>query len=396
MLEPDVPPGPLAPLAPLAGAVDALGRQADARAAEIEQLRRLPPDLSAAMVESGLGRAWAPARYGGLELTVQELLDAVELLAYYDGSTAWCGMIAATTSILGGYLPERWAAEIYGRPDAITGGHAAPLGQARPAEGGLAVSGHWQWGSGTFHCTHIGGGTVVVDGDGAPAGRPDGLRGPFVLFEPEQVELLDTWYTMGLRGTGSTDYVVQEAFVPEGRWVEIVGQEAVVDAPLYRFPFFGALALGVCSVSLGLARRALDELAALATDKRYALCSRPMAARAPVQADVARAEAAYRSARALLRETVGEAWAAATAGHTLGPDQRRLLRLAATNATIQSASVVELLFRTAGGTAVYESSPLQRVLRDVNVASQHAMVAPRTYELIGRLALGQSTDIAQL
>ena len=121
-----------------------------------------------------------------------------------------------------------------------------------------------------------------------------------------------------------------------------------------------------------------------------------MAARAPVQADVARAEAAYRSARALLRETVGEAWAAATAGHTLGPDQRRLLRLAATNATTQSASVVEVLFRTAGGTAVYESSPLQRVLRDVNVASQHAMVAPRTYELIGRLALGQSTDIAQL
>jgi alkylation response protein AidB-like acyl-CoA dehydrogenase len=393
VLEPDVRTGPPGPLDE---AIDALGHAADARADEIEQLRRLPPELSAAMVASGLGRAWAPARYGGLELTVQDLLDAIERLAYHDGSTAWCGMIAGTTSLLGGYLPERWAAGIYGRADALTGGHAAPLGRALVAEGGLVVSGQWQWGSGTFQCTHIGGGTVLVDGEGQPAARPDGLRAPFVLFERDQVELLDTWYTMGLRGSGSTDYVVREAFVPEGRWAEIVNQDAVVDAPHYPFPIFGALALGVCSVSLGLARRAIDELTALAVDKRYALSTRPMASRAPVQADVARAEAAYRAARAFLRETVASAWTAASAGHSLGPEQRRLLRLAATNAATASAAVVETLFRTAGGTAVYDSSALQRVFRDVNVASQHAMVAPRTYELVGRMALGQSTDIAQL
>ena len=226
------------------------------RAAEIEELRRLPADLSSALVDTGLGRAWAPARYGGLELPVLELLDAVESLATFEAGTAWCGMIAATTSLLGGYLPERWAEEIYGDPRAITGGHAAPQGRARPVEGGLLVSGQWQWGSGSFHCTWIGGGTVVVDDAGAPAPRADGLRGPFVLFAPDQVELLDTWYTMGLRGWGSTDYVVREAFVPEGRWAEIVGQAPVADGPLYRFSFFGALALGVCSISLGLARRA--------------------------------------------------------------------------------------------------------------------------------------------
>ena len=105
---------------------------------------------------------------------------------------------------------------------------------------------------------------------------------------------------------------------------------------------------------------------------------------------------AYRAARALLRETVASAWTAAQAGHALGPEHRRLLRLAATNAATASAAVVETLFRTAGGTAVYDASALQRVFRDVNVASQHAMVAPRTYELVGRMALGQSTDIAQL
>jgi alkylation response protein AidB-like acyl-CoA dehydrogenase len=383
-------------VAGLRDAVEALGGQADRRAAEIEELRRLPADLSSALVDTGLGRAWAPARYGGLELPVLELLDALEALAAFEAGTAWCGMIAATTSLLGGYLPERWAEEIYGDPRAITGGHAAPQGRARPVEGGLLVSGHWQWGSGSFHCTWIGGGTVVVDEDGAPAPRADDLRAPFVLFAPDQVELLDTWYTMGLRGSGSTDYEVHDAFVPEGRWTEIVGQEPVAGGPLYRFPFFGALALGVCSISLGLARRALDEVVELAEGKRYAMSTRPMATRAVVQAEVARAEAQHRSARAFVRDTVAEAWAAACAGHPLGTEHRRLLRLAATNATTQSVAAVDSLYRLAGGTAVYESSPLERLLRDVNVAGQHAMVAPRTYELVGRMALGQSTDIAQL
>jgi alkylation response protein AidB-like acyl-CoA dehydrogenase len=379
----------------LRDAIEVLGAEADRRVVEIEALRRLPADLSSALVDTGLGRAWAPARYGGLELPVLELLDALESLATFEAGTAWCGMIAATTSLLGGYLPERWAEEIYGDPRAITGGHAAPQGRARPVDGGLLVTGHWQWGSGSFHCTWIGGGTVVVDEEGAPAPHR-GLRAPFVLLAPDQVELLDTWYTMGLRGSGSTDYEVHDAFVPEGRWAEIVGQEPVADGPLYRFPFFGALALGVCSVSLGLARRALDEVIELAAGKRYAMSTRPMATRPVVQADVARAEAQHRSARALVRDTVAEAWAAACAGHPLGTEHRRLLRLAATNATTQSVAAVDSLYRLAGGTAVYESSPLERLLRDVHVAGQHAMVAPRTYELVGRMALGQSTDIAQL
>ena len=244
------------PTSPLLDALAAVGQEADRRAPEIEALRRLPDDVSARLVDTGLARAWAPARYGGLELPVLDLLDALEALAYHEGGTAWCGMIAATTSLLGGYLPEHWAAEIYGDPRAVTGGHAAPLGRARAVEGGLVVDGAWQWGSGTFHCTYVGGGAVVVDEAGQPVPRSDGLAAPFVLFEPDQVELLDTWYTMGLRGSGSTDYQVRQAFVPEGRWVQIVGGQAVVDGPLYRFPFFGALALGVCSVSLGLARRA--------------------------------------------------------------------------------------------------------------------------------------------
>src|SRR6266511_1562384 len=143
----------------LGPALEELGRLADARAGEIESLRRLPPEICDALVDTGLCRAWAPTGCGGLQLAVPELLEHLEALAYYDGATAWCAMIAATTSILGGFLPERWAVQIYGEPRAVTGGHAAPLGRARPVDGGLVVTGHWQWGSGTFHCTHIAGGT---------------------------------------------------------------------------------------------------------------------------------------------------------------------------------------------------------------------------------------------
>jgi alkylation response protein AidB-like acyl-CoA dehydrogenase len=380
----------------LATTIEALGRRGDDRAAESESLRRLPPDLCDELVDTGVCRAWAPRSCGGLELAVPELLDHLETLAYHDGATAWCAMIAATTSILGGYLPERWAVEIYGQPRAVTGGHAAPLGRARPVDGGLVVTGHWQWGSGTFHCTHIAGGTVVIGHDGQPAARADGLRSPFVFFDREQVELLDTWYAMGLRGTGSTDYRVDEAFVPEGRWAEVVDTEPVAHGALYRFPFFAALALGVCSVALGLARRALDELGALALDKRYAMSSRSLAERPAVQAEVASAEARYRSARALVRETVASAWDAAGRGELLNDEHRRLLRLAATNATLQSAAAVDALYHLAGGTSVFEASRLQRLFRDVNVLTQHAIVAPRTFELVGRLALGQPTDTRQL
>jgi alkylation response protein AidB-like acyl-CoA dehydrogenase len=338
--------------------------------------------VAADLAATGLCRAMAPAELGAAELPVADVVDAVERLAYHDGATGWCGMIACTTSLLGGHLPTEWAETIYGDPAAVTGGFAAPVGRAEPTEGGMVVSGRWQWGSGTHHCTWIGGGCRVADG------------AAFVFFSPDQVTLLDTWYVAGLRGTGSTDYEVTDAFVPAGRWVTI-GGPPVVDRQLYRFPFFGALALGVAAVALGLARRAYDELVTLAATKTPAQSTRTLAERAVVQTQVAEAEAARRSARLLVDDAVGGAWTAAASGDITG-EQRRLLRLAATNATLQAAHAVDLCYHAGGGTAVYEDSPLQRVFRDVHVATQHAMVAPRTYEVVGRAALGLPTDLSQI
>ena len=376
--------------------LERVGSEADRRAAETEALRRLPDDLAAMVVDTGLLRQWVAARYGGAEADIPTVLDAIETLAFHDGSTAWFAMIGATTGLASGYLPEHWAHTIYGDPRAVTGGFAMPSGSALPVDGGLRVNGRWQWGSGTHHCTWIGGGCWVEDQAGQRTARPDGLVAPFVFFAPEQVELLDTWHVAGLKGTGSTDYTVTDALVPEGRWVQFLNRGPIVDAPLYRFPFLGALALGVCAVAVGLARRAQHELVLLAAGKRPAQSSRLLAERPVVQMQVAKAEAAWRSSRALVREVVEEAWQAASADGGVGPEHRRRVRLAAANAASRAAEAVDLMYHAGGGSSIHESSALQRVFRDVHVLTQHGIVAERIYEPIGRMALGLPTDGSQL
>jgi alkylation response protein AidB-like acyl-CoA dehydrogenase len=375
----------------LVEAMAEVGRRADAKSREMEQLGHLPLDIADALVDSRLFQAWVPGAYGGDQRHVVDVLDAVEEASYWEGSLGWCAMIGATTALLAAHLEPEWSRKIYADPRACTGGFAMPAGRATATDGGLSVTGRWQWGSGTHNCTWIGGGCRLVDDEGRPAPRSDGLAAPFVFFDRQDVELLDTWDVMGLRATGSTDYRVGDAFVPEGRWAQPGSMPPFVDAPLYRFPFLAALALGVSAVARGRARRAHAELVGLAGHKRPAQSSRTLAERAVVQVEVAQAEASFRSARAFVRERVEEAWAAAVEG-PLPDGHRRDLRLAATHATLRAKEAVDLAYHAAGGSSVYRTSPLERVFRDVHVATQHGMVAPRTLEPLGRMALGLPTD----
>jgi alkylation response protein AidB-like acyl-CoA dehydrogenase len=376
----------------MSASIEAAGRMADSAADEMRETRRLPDDVAEALLATGLFRAAVPTAYGGDEVALLDILDAIEEASYWDGSFGWCAMIGATTSLLSGFLPERWAQEIYGDERSWTGGYAAPVGTATMVDGGLQVSGRWSWGSGTRHCTWIGGGVRLVDDDGHATRRDDGLAAPYVFFDRADVELIDNWDVMGLHGSGSGDYTVADGFVPEGRWAVLGGAPPLATGPLYRVPFLGALALGVASVSLGLARRSVDELVALAAGKRPALSSRTLAERPVVQADVAMAEAAFESARSFVRHEVGAAWEAASAGHDFSDEQKRRIRLAATNASLRATEAVDLMYNAAGGSSVFRSSPLERVFRDAHVATQHAMIAPRLYEPIGRMRLGLPTD----
>jgi alkylation response protein AidB-like acyl-CoA dehydrogenase len=373
-----------------------LGPSIADRSAEIEANGTLPLDVVDAIRPSQAFRLYVPADLGGPAATAWGGLEVIEEYAYHDGSTGWCVAISSTSSLMASYLPEPWDQEIFGDPRSITGGFAAPMGTATPVDGGLRVSGRWQWGSGTRHCTWIGGGCRVVGPDGKTAPRDDGLAFPYVFFEPDDVDFIDTWDVAGLSGTGSVDYSVTDVVVPEGRWSQIGFDGPTRDNPFARFSFYGLLALGIAATAAGIARRAIDELALLAETKRPQGSSRPLRERATVQGDTAMAEAKVRSAWGFVADVVGDAWENALAGRDLSDDQRRLLRLAATHATQTAAEATEAMYKAAGGAAVYRTSPIQRCLRDVLVATQHAMVAPRTFELAGRMRLGLETDTRQL
>ena len=372
-----------------------LGGLISSRSAEIETLGTLPMDLVDAIRPTGAFRQCVPDDLGGPGVTAAESLEVFEEFAYHDGSVGWCVAIASTTSLLASYLPDPHAGVLFGHPGAIGGGFVMPRGRAVPVEGGLRVSGRWQWGSGTKHCTTIGGGCLVVGPDGRPEPRGDGLAAPFVFMDPDGIEFIDTWDVAGLAGTGSVDFEARDVFVPEDRWAQIA-DGPVRDNPWSRFSFYGLLACGVAAAAVGIARRAVDELVELAGARKPQGSSRTLAERTATQSEAASAEARLRSAWSLMLDAVDGCWQSALAGEPSTVDQKRLVRLAATHATQTAADVAASIFRVAGGAAVYRTSPIQRCFRDTAVAAQHAMVAPRTLETAGRLRMGLPTDTTTL
>jgi indole-3-acetate monooxygenase len=367
----------------------ALAPEVESRAAEIESARRMPADLARKLAEAGLFRIVIPRVYHGAELHPIECVRVFEEIARADGSAGWCLMIGAVTAILAGFLPEHAAREIYGTdPSVITGGAVAPTGKATAVAGGYRVTGRWQWGSGTQNCSWIAGGTLVIDGQGVQRAGSGDAAIKLMMFSADQARILDTWYSSGLRGTGSHDFEVKDAFVPEERAIALGVTPPVLDAPLCRFPMFGMLALGLGAVGLGIARRAIDELVNLATTKKPTWERRTLAESSRVQADVAHAEAMIRSARSFLFDAIDAAWAPAAAGETPSIECRRDLRLAIANAAWESARAVDLMYNAGGGSSVHAASPIQRCFRDVHTITQHRMVNQGMFEETGRLYLG--------
>ncbi len=374
-------------------AISALAPEISSRSREFESVRRLPADLARKLAEAGLFRSAIAKVYGGTELTPADSIRLIEEVSRADGSVGWCVMIGSVTGVLSGFLPEKSAREIYGSdPLVITAGAVAPSGRAVTTDGGYIVNGRWQWGSVTQNCNWIVGGSLVLEGGQPrlyPSGDPE-IR--LMLFSAEQVEILDSWDSSGLRGTGSHDFQVKDAFVPADRSIALGVAPPVVKTPLYRFPFIGLLAIGVCGVSLGIARRAIDEFIDLANKKTPTWERRPIAQSARVQERVAEAEAALRSSRAFLFEAIGAAWEAASAGRDPSLEMRRDIRLAAANVSWQAVKAVDQMYSMGGGSVVHSSNPIQRCFRDVHVITQHVMVNRSVYETAGKLFLGLSPD----
>jgi alkylation response protein AidB-like acyl-CoA dehydrogenase len=254
------------------------------------------------------------------------------------------------------------------------------------------VSGRWPYCSGITHAAVFFAGCIVDSGQDPTGAKPSVS---IIGIPQEELEIVDTWHTLGLRGTGSHDTVADELFVPTARVFSLF-DGPVVDRPLYRFPIFGYFALSIGAAALGNARGAIDEFATLATHKVGQGSTRTLAQRSATQAAVAAAESSLRAARAMYYEAIEAAWEAAQGEEPVPVARRNDLRLAATHAVRTSADVVRAMYDLGGGTAIYDDSPLQRRFRDAHTATAHFQVNAASREVPGRILLGQETDTAML
>jgi alkylation response protein AidB-like acyl-CoA dehydrogenase len=361
-------------------------------ATETERRRQLPDKLVTRLRDSGLLRAGAPLEAEGLELTPALALRCAELVARGDASAGWCVSIAITSSLLAAYLPPEARDELFGGGQGIAAGVWAPRGRARPVDGGVVVSGRWPFCSGIAHADLLFAGCMIA-GDAPSAGeRP---WPSIVALRKQDLEIHDTWHTLGLRGTGSHDAVADELFVPASCMFSLF-DGPVVNRPLYRFPIFGFFALSIAAAALGNAQAAIEDLVGLAAGKVGQGSTRTLAERAPTQASVATAEASLRAARALYYEAIEAAWEAAQRDDAVSVSLRNGLRLAATHAVRTSAEVARSMYDLAGGSAIYDDSPLQRRFRDAHTATAHFQVNEASREVPGRILLGQPADSAML
>ena len=360
-----------------------------ARSQEIDNLRHLPQDLAQRMADLGFYRLVAPEDLGGLEIAPDVFCEICETLATANGSAAWCIFIGATSQYLFGALPTSQLQKMLQNPNVITSGVFADSGtalyQERDGEPGYVINGHWRWGSGCRNAQWISGGIHEVDAQGEAVKSAAPLTRAF--FTPEEIEIADNWHVAGMRGSGSSDYVARDLWLPAERMAGDINDTEHASKPIYRFPKFALLGIPIGAISLGMARASLDEVIRASKEKPPQGSRRPLALRPSLHIDVAKADAALSAARAYFYRTIEEGWQ--TAQDAPGSlEDRRKMRTANVHAVTTAIDVIDQMFRLMGGSSVYETSCLQRHFRDVHVAAAHMMVGEPVMELAGRVMLG--------
>jgi len=371
------------------------------RAAEIAAGRRVPPDLVEALKSIGVFRVFVPESHGGLELDLPMALEILGALSRIEGSVGWIATIGAGCDLFAPWLPRETYEQVYQNgPDLIIAGSAQPVGTAEAASGGWRINGRWPFASGCQHADWMFGLCVMIE-DGKPLPGPAGeggpplIRGVFLPARDWQIE--DTWYVAGLKGTGSHHIALKDAIAPEANFFDLVNGRPCLPDPLYQ-AVLQFLPLMHGANSLGIAEGALNELVELAKAGRKQLqTALPMKDSETFQAEVGRIEAELRAGKALLELQAAIHWRHALAG-TLR-DEALLTQATQTAIWLATTCVraADACFALAGGSAIYESSPLQRRLRDLHVAAQHGAAQQRHYVKAGKLLLDRfvGTDSSQ-
>lgn len=347
-----------------------------ARRDEFDEKRHVPRDMIEQLKELGVYRAHAPRCFGGDASSPMEFLKLIETISEADGSAGWVASFGSAAVYLAA-LPRETLANLYANgPDVAFAGGLFPVQPAERVNGGYRVNGVWKFASGCKGADLLGVGIGTGEG-----GKP-----LTAVLKPEDVEIVENWEVLGMRGTGSHDLRVKDKFVSD-EWTFVRGGTPSIDEPIYQYPSIAYAAQVLAVVNLGVARAALDEVTQAAG--RSSITGAPkIADRAYVRISVAKAEASLRSARAFFYEATEDAWESILKGDGVSPDQTSTLRLAATQAAREGASAVQAAYMLAGTSAIYDGHPLQRYLRDAMVVTQHAFLNESMYDGAGSVIMG--------
>jgi indole-3-acetate monooxygenase len=367
-----------------------------AAADEIDASRELPRPLFEALADAGMFHLAVPRAIGGAELDLPTYVQVIEELGKADASTGWIVNQGAIFATYAARMPFDVARTIWiDTPRSVVANTPAPSAEAVVVPGGYRVTGRQGFSTGCRHAAWIAPHAQIIENgqvrleNGQPETR-------YMFVPAAEVELLDTWNVRGMRGTGTHHFAVHDVFVPAERTVLSATAPLREPGPLYKIPRTLCFASGDAAVALGMARTCLETFVELAGSKTPRAMQALLREQSMIQVQVGQAEAALRSGRAFLMETVRELWTAATTNGSLTLDQRATLRLATTHGIRLAAQVIDTVYNAAGVTTVYDDHPLQRHFQDIHVITQHLQGRLAHYELVGRHVLGLPIDEARL
>jgi alkylation response protein AidB-like acyl-CoA dehydrogenase len=355
-----------------------VGAIARTHAQRSEELGQLAPPVVDALHGEGLLGMWVPkSMRGGAELDPVSSLEVIENVSYGDPSAGWVLMAASLAIGTGAaYLKDEAVKELFaGTRLPVIAGQGTRPGKAVPKNGGYALTGSWSFASGIKHGTHI-----------HTLGLIEGTNEARIFVLPvSQAKLIDNWDVLGLRATGSIDYTIDGALVPDAYTHPATTEVPLRGGSLYTLGIIGFAGICHSGWACGIGRRVLDELIAVVAEK--AGRAGTLADSASFQEQFANVEAVYRSARAFVYETWNDVSATLARGDKLSVRQHTLIRLALAHATWSAHEAASFAYKAAG-TAALRAGTIQHLFRDMHAGTQHITSSPPVYAAVGRELAG--------
>jgi alkylation response protein AidB-like acyl-CoA dehydrogenase len=346
--------------------------------------------VTSALIENELYRALLPRSFGGHEVPLEIFMQMQEEIAKADASTAWCLGQCAVCAMTAAYLEPDAANEIFNTPPGILAWGAINH-EVKAVPGGYMANARWEFASGSRQASWLGSHVRVVEADGSPRRKKDGapeIR--TILFPVTSAIMYDVWDVIGLKGTGTDSYSVENLFIPEKFAALRDDPNAVREkGPLYKLTTNAVFSMGFAATSLGVARATLDAAIDLARSKIPQGLS-AMRDNNAVQGVIGRTEATLRAARAYLYSTAADIWRDLEGGASVTEAHRIAIRIAATWTIHQSTAVVDTAYHMSGATAVFAKNPFERRFRDMHAIAQQIQARDTHYEDAGKAILGSN------